>query len=120
MRAEVLHDGGRADDSLSTDRILELIGQYQRRAIIRRLRDAPGRDHSIDDVVEFLEDVERQRDGEVPGEDHLLSLLVHIHGPKLEAAGLIDYDVPEREIHYYPDERVEGLLDRIEEWADES
>lgn len=103
---------------LSLDQILELLGQYQRRAIVRHLRDSPARATPIDEVVDFLADLERERTGEAPGEDHLLSVLMHIHGPKLEEAGLVDYDVPDRDIWYYPNERVETLLDRIEEWEE--
>lgn len=119
MRENALQDGGQEEGELSLDQILELLGQYQRREIIRQLRDSPGRNHSIDDIVEYLEAVERERSTSVPGEDHLLSVIIHIHGPKLEEAGLIDYSVPGRNIHYYPNERVETFLDRIDEWEAE-
>lgn len=116
MQRKTLEDGGQRGEQLSTDQILELLGQYQRREIIRQLRDSPGRDHSIDDVVAYLESIERSRNTTVPGENHLLSVIVHIHAPKLEEAGLVDFDVPSRDLHYYPNERVEEMLDCIDEW----
>jgi len=119
MPQKALRDGGRDGTDLSTDQILELLGQYQRREIVRHLRNSPDEGSSLDDLVAYLESVERERTTSVPGQNHLLSVVVHIHGPKLEAAGLIDFDVPGRELRYYPDERVEGMLDCIDEWAEE-
>lgn len=119
MQQKPLEDGGRGGDDLPVDQIIELLGQYQRREIVRQLRDAPGEEHSVDDVVAYLQAVERDRSGAAPGKDHLLSVFVHIHGPKLEEAGLIDYDLPSRDVRYYPDERVEELLDQIDEWVEE-
>ena len=117
MRWEIRSDGG--DDRQSLDAILELLSQYQRRTMIRYLSDATDNVVSIDDIIDHLEQIERERAGESPGEDHLLSVLVHIHGPKLEEAGLIEYDVRSRELRYYPNERVETVLERIEDVADD-
>ena len=116
MAEKTLEDGGRSGADLSTDQVLELVGQYQRREIIRQLRDSPGRVHSIDDVVAYLESIERGRNATVPGENYLLSVIVHIHAPKLEEAGLVDFDLTSRELRYYPDERVESMLDCIDDW----
>lgn len=103
----------------SLDEVLEVLGHYQRRSIIEHLRDAPGQHHSLDEVIAHLQEVEREKYGETPEEDHLLSLLVHVHGPKLGEAGLVDYDVPGREIRYYPNETCERLLEQIETMAEE-
>ena len=119
MSQKTLGDGGRSGGQLSTDQVLELLGQYQRREIIRHLRNSTDQHHSLDEVVAYLESVERNRTTAVPGQDHLLSVFVHIHGPKLEEAGLIDFDIPGRELQYYPDERVEEMLDCIDEWLEE-
>lgn len=105
---------GPPEPHLSVDDILEVLSNHQRRAIIQHLCDAPGQVHSIDDVVNHLKDLEQQRYDTSPGEDHLLSVLVHIHGPKLHEAGLIDYDIPSREIRYHPNEQVEQILEQIE------
>ena len=105
-------DAGGRDRSV--DEMLEILSNYQRRAIVRHLRDSPGHVHSIDEVIAHLREIEQGKQGGPPGEDHLLSVLVHVHGPKLEESGLVDYDVPTREIRYYPNERFERLLSRIE------
>lgn len=116
MPQQTSSDGGRNDDHLSLDQVLELLGQYQRREILRQLRNEPDREHSIDELVAYLVSIERKRNAKVPGEDHLLSVIVHIHGPKLQEAGLIDYNARDMDVRYYPDERVEAFLDRIDEW----
>lgn len=114
MSDQVTVDGGRSEEELSLDLILELLSQYQRREIIRYLHDSPGQDHALDELIAHLADLECKRDGEVPGSDHLLSVLVHIHGPKLQEAGMITYDVEDGVVRYHPDERVEQILEEIE------
>lgn len=119
MAGGVRGDGGDGDPSLSVDEMLELVSNYQRRAILRHLRDTPGHVHSLDALITHLKDVERERHGEAPGDDHLLAIFVHVHGPKLEQAGLLDYDVAQGEVHYLPHELIEPLLERIETIADD-
>jgi len=111
-------DGDSAVQPLSLDAVLEILSNYQRRAILHHLIDAPGHLHSLDELIAHLSRVETQRNGEPPGEDYLLSVLVHIHGPKLQQAGLIDYDVRSGEVRYHPHERVERLLEQIESTAE--
>lgn len=119
MMREMVQDGGSELDELSADQVLELLGQYQRREILRQLRDSPGQNHSIDDLVAYLQSIERRRTTPIPGDNHLLSVIVHIHGPKLEEAGLVDIDTPSGQLRYHPNERVEEMLDYIDEWAAE-
>ena len=119
MSRELRTDGGQHLDRLSVDEVLKLLQQCQRREILRHLRDAPGREHSLDDVAAYLESVERSMTTTAPGRDHVLSAIVHVHAPKLEDAGLVDVNPATRTLHYYPNERVEALLDYVDEWADE-
>lgn len=119
MTGSLHSDGGRRERFGSLDELLEILSNYQRRSIIQHLRDTPGHLHSIDEVVRHLQDLERSKHGEAPGEDHLLSILVHVHGPKLDNAGLVDYDIPSREIRYHPNETCERVLEQIETTAEE-
>lgn len=112
-------DWNRGDEALSLDFILELLSHHHRREIIRHLRDSPGQVHSLDEVVGHLARLERDRSGSVPGKDHILSVIVHIHGPKLQEAGLVDYDVRSREIRYQPNEAVEEVLAELDQLAAE-
>lgn len=122
MCLDGVSDGGhrerhweRGDDELSLDFVLELLSHHHRREMIRHLRESSGQVHSLDEVVTHLARMERQRTGSKPGEDHLLSVVVHIHGPKLQEAGLCDYDVRSREVRYRPNDTVERLLDELDE-----
>lgn len=119
MTGPSCRDGGPREQLNSLDEILEILSNYQRRSIIQHLRDTPGHVHGIDEVIDHLQRLERERHGEAPGEDHLLSVLVHVHGPKLDNAGLVDYDIPSREIRYYQNERYERILEQIETTSEE-
>lgn len=112
-------NGDPEGDPLSLDEILELLSNYQRRAIVGHLRDTPDDVNTIEAVIDFLRELERDRRGEPPGEDYLVSVLIHVHGPKLSEAGLVDYDVSSGGIRYHPNERVELALERIESIAAE-
>lgn len=107
-------DGGSSEQYLSLDDVLELLSNYQRRAIISYLRDSSGHVHSITDVVNHLRKVEREQHGTGPGEDHLLSVLVHVHCPKLQELGIAEYDATSMEIRYYPTEKVERMMEVID------
>lgn len=119
MIPDVRPDGGDDGTTPSLDMVLELLSQYQRREILRYLRDSDDDVVAIGAVIDHLVDVERERQGDVPGEDHLLSVLVHVHGPKLEEAGVVEYDGRTSEIRYHSLDRVELALDAVEELAEE-
>lgn len=112
-------DGGRASDPLSLDTALEAISHYQRREILCYLRDSPDNVQSLDAIIEHLIDIETERGGSVPGEDHLLSVLVHVHAPKLDTLGIISYDITSGEVQYYPNEKFERVLEQIDDIADD-
>lgn len=112
-------DGGRASDPRSLDTALEAISHYQRREIIRYLRDSPGNVQDIDDIIEHLIDIERERGGSVPGEDHMLAVLVHVHAPKLDTMGIISYDITSGDVRYHPNETFEQILEQIDAIAEE-
>jgi len=105
--------GGHQADQLSLDDVLDILSNYQRRAIIEHLRDSSDHSHSIDGMVDKLRSVERARQGIAPSDDYLLSVLGHVHGPKLQKLGLVEYDIQRMEIRYYPNETVERTLDAI-------
>lgn len=112
-------DGGRASDPQSLDTALEAISHYQRREILRYLRDSPGNVQDLDVIIDHLIDVEKERGGSVPGEDHLLSVIVHVHAPKLDTLGIISYDITSGQVRYHPNEKFEGILEQIDNIADE-
>lgn len=112
-------DGGRASDPQSLDTALEAISHYQRREIIRYLRDSPGNVQNLDAIIDHLIDVEKERGVSIPGEDHLLAVLVHVHAPKLDTLGIISYDLTSEDVRYHPNESFERILEQIDAIAEE-
>lgn len=106
-------DGGREPGAMSFDMALELVSQYQRRAILRFVTESEASSFPLEALIDHLVDIERERNGDVPGEDFILSVLVHVHGPKLEESGLIDYDIPDQQVEYHSNEEFEAFLTQI-------
>lgn len=111
-------DGG-AFESRSIDAVLEVLSHYQRREILRHCSDGPKNRVSVQQLIGHLKEEEAKRTGEEPGTGHLQSVLMHVHGPKLSEAGLIEYDVENQYIEYLPDEQVETALKYIQSIEDE-
>lgn len=99
---------------LSVDLVLEILSQYQRREILRFCRDAPTNTFPMHQVITHLRDIEAEQNDEEPGTDHLQSVLIHVHGPKLDAVGLVEYDIGEQYIEYFPNEQIETALEHID------
>lgn len=118
MASPTVADGGRTPEAMSFDMALELVSHYQRRAILRHIAETEDGSCSIESLIDQLVALERERSGESPGEDHILSVLVHVHGPKLEESGLIEYDIPEQEVEYIGNEKFEAFLEGISELED--
>ncbi len=108
-----------AGDSLSVDAVLELLSQYQRREILRFCRDSQTNRVPMHHVISHLREIEQDRTGEAPGTDHLQSVLIHVHGPKLDAVDLVTYDVGEQYVEYVPNEQVETALEHIDRMEDQ-
>jgi len=89
------------------DRMLEVLSRRQRRLALLTLR---GTDRCRQ--TDLLMRDSEGRDPEIE--------LVHTHLPKLEAAGLIDWDRETGEVTRGPNyEEIEPLLELIEDHADE-
>lgn len=111
-------DGGVSGER-SIDSILEVLSHYQRREILRYCSQVPKNKVPMQQLIVHLKEVEAERTGEEPGTSHLESVLIHVHGPKLSEAGLIEYDVENQYVEYIPDEQVETALRHIQSIEDE-
>lgn len=98
----------------SIDALLSLLADWRRRAILRRL--STGEDETtLDALVAAL-----SADGpDGPDGAALRTELHHHHLPRLEDAGVVEYDPSTGTVSYRPDERVESLLDALAEELDE-
>lgn len=111
------HDGtagtGDPGASLSVDALLEVLAHRYRRDTLRYLVNAPGHVAALKEVVDHLVEVETQATGARPGRDQIETALHHTHLPKLTNAGVVEYDPRSRELRYWPDDRLEDLLDYL-------
>ncbi|WP_459195079.1 DUF7344 domain-containing protein [Halosimplex sp. J119] len=97
--------GGDEDGGLDT--AFELLADGRRRAVIEVLRTAP--DGSLDLPV-LVEGVASET-GDDP--EKLAPALYHTHLPKLDDAGVIDFDPGPRVVHYHSAPLLERCLDVV-------
>lgn len=105
--------GGRAEETnyLPVDAVFTILSDEQRRHFLYYLIDEAGGTARVSDVVDYLDTVESEA---TPGEgDSILVELHHRHLPKMEEAGLVDYDGEEGTIRYREDPLVEECLARV-------
>lgn len=93
------------------DQRFALLDRYERRCIIRFLREAEAGHVSIGDVVGHL----RKQDSTPDERDELAIALHHNHLPKLAEIGALDVDSRSETVRYNGDEVVEALLDSTSE-----
>lgn len=96
--------------SISTETALELVADERCRAILTQLRESENRTVEFDALVTYIasENPPPER-GSSPYTEPVLLDLYHNRLPKLDAAGIIEYDERSENVRYRPDERVEKL-----------
>lgn len=109
-------DGDLPEVSLSLDAILSVLAHHRRRDLLQYLIDSPDQTASIEACVGNLVKREAERTGERPSHDHVEASLYHLHLPKMADAGILDYDPRSREFRYWSHDRLESLLDSIEDY----
>ena len=105
--------GGRAEEtnSLPVDAVFTILSDEQRRHFLYYLVDEAGGEARVTDVADYLRTVESAATAE--DSDAILVDLHHRHLPKMEAAGLVDYDGEEETVRYHEDPLVEECLARV-------
>lgn len=98
---------------LSLDTILSLLANHQRREVLQYLIEAPDGSCSLDECVDHLVKQREKRNGNGDEHDQVKTPLCHIHIPKLEDAGVVEYDPRSRQLRYWGEERLESWLARI-------
>lgn len=100
--------------AVTTDELLEVVVDPRRRLVLRYLCDNPGRAVTVGELADFLAD----DDAGSERADHRESKripLEHVHLPKMDAAGVIDFDGQTAELRSVPRQRVQSLLEFIDE-----
>lgn len=98
---------------LSVTVMLEAIGHHQRRETLRFLMDHSDATATIDNVAKHLSRREIEQTGNPSGSSptEIKISLYHMHLPKLEEAGLIEYDQRSGELRYWRHAALEDILD---------
>ena len=98
----------------STDDALELVADSERRLLLEYLRRTEDGSVSFDTLVRrgVMSEWSSDDDPDID-EDRLRIRLHHVHVPKLQDAGVVEYDRRNLTIQYRPNQRLEALLDSI-------
>lgn len=103
-------------DVISVDTLLELLADRRRRQLLHQLRDSEDNAATVSEVADAL--LETESDAEEDEElarRRLTVDLSHNHLPKLTDARIVDYDPRSRIVRYRRHDRVEMLLEFIEQ-----
>lgn len=98
-------DGDRA----GVDAAIDALGHRHRRQLLDHLADQ-------DDAIDLTDAAHTLAASDRLSVEDLRFDLHHLHLPKLEGLGLVEFDEGSKEIRYRPDVRVEALLETIDEW----
>lgn len=98
----------RTPQSHAPDELLTALANAHCRAVLRYFRDAPEPTTTVTALARQLTDTDRTTDREA-------IRLHHRTLPRLDDAGLLDYDPVDHTVRYQPTERVVSLLDMVEE-----
>lgn len=100
--------------SYSLETIYGVLQHRRRRLVVHHLREADGGVTSLDAVRRAVLNWERRSDEVAVPSDHDRQVAValhHVHLPKLEEHGVIEYDWRSKTIRYRPGETLEAHLD---------
>lgn len=97
------------NEELCDSACLDLLNSERRRTVLEQLV-GDDRTHSLDSLVTAI----AQTDRAITSEQARISLH-HAHLPKLESAGVVDYDSQEQTVEYLGSPSIERWLDRIDE-----
>lgn len=104
---------GTVDDT-PLDTYLTLVSDKRRRGVVRRLRDRPDGEATVEDLVDHLYGNESDLSTEeCPHRERISIQLIHNHLPKLADHGVIRYDRERGVVRYRSDERIETVLDAL-------
>lgn len=98
---------------VSPDRILSVVGNEHRRAILNSLTRASEKTLEYDALVDRVADRIGDEDTEGVSDEHRQRVRIalhHTHLPKLEEAGIIDYEAKTRHIKFVGGELEQDLL----------
>lgn len=97
-----------------TETLLRLVADPRRRMVLNYLHEHSNDAVTLEDLTELLvAECTPATLGRSPAESRVRTALVHRHLPKLDDAGLIEYDTDSRTVEYCGDDHVTDLLEFI-------
>ena len=97
------------DRGLGVDAALDALGHRHRRALLDHLANG-------DDTADLSEVAQTLAASDRLSLEDIRFDLYHLHLPKLEELGLVEFDAGSKKIRYKSDVRVEILLAMIDDW----
>lgn len=96
--------------TLQTDEVFGLLAARERRRVLQYLTNTEG-SATIDELATALDREDAATTGPGTDPDRTRIELYHVHLPKLAEAGIVDLDERHGSVRYYPNDRVESLLE---------
>lgn len=99
-------------ETLSTDRLLEVLADRRRRTLLRYLAGQGDRAVNTPELAaELAAEAAAPTDDRPDTFERTVTDLCHVHLPKLAETGLVEYDRQHGTVRYRAPDRVETLLD---------
>lgn len=101
------------EQSISPDKVLSVVANEQRRAIIDSLNSASEKTLNYDTLVDRVADMGRDKDVEGVSDEHRQRVRIalhHTHLPKLEEIRVIDYEAETGHVQFIGGEIVQEVL----------
>lgn len=110
---------GERERPISPDRILSVVGNEYRRAVLNSLSSASDGIREFDALIERVADRVRDEDTERESDDHRQRIRIalhHTHLPKLEEVRIIDYEAETGHVQFVGGEFEQEILTLVESY----
>lgn len=104
-----------ADGSLTRSERLDLLSSKRRRVLLELLVTSDTDIHSLESLATAITQTEQQSDLGARPARRVCLFLHHVHLPKLEDAGIVEYDAARKRVEYLGGRQTEQLLERVQE-----
>jgi hypothetical protein len=111
----MVSDDHGADGPLCQSECFELLSSKRRRVVLELMADSDRDDHSVESLATAIAQTEQQSDLAARPTRRVCLFLHHVHLPKLDDAGIVDYDAKRNSVEYTGRQRAQQLLETLRE-----